>query len=637
MKVQVDGSWLEIGEQESAAALAKQLYLTDEALALRLNEKIVDLHHPLQEGDSLQFLFFSDPQGKEVFWHTSAHLLAQAILRLWPDAQPTIGPPIEGGFYYDFANLTLSEEDFAKIEKEVQKIIKENLSMERIQFKNREEALAQFNSNRYKAELIEGFEESPITAYRQGEFVDLCRGPHLDRIDKIKAFKILKTSGAYWKGDPLREVLTRVYGISYPNRQLLKQYLTFLEEVKKRDHKILGTKLNLFSFQEEAPGMPFIHPKGMIIWNHLIDFIRAQFDKSGYLEIKTPMLMSQFLWERSGHWSHYQEQMYSFSIEERHFSIKPMNCPGAILYYKSQAHSYRQLPFRVAEIGHVHRQEASGALSGLFRVRGFHQDDAHIFLRPSDIKSEILGILKLLEELYHTFGLSYHLELSTRPHKSLGEQETWNHATNSLKEALKEWGEPFQLNEGDGAFYGPKIDTHVRDALGRSWQCGTIQLDMTLPEKFQLEYKDQDGQLKCPILLHRALLGSIERFLAILIEHFGGKFPMWISPIAIRILPIARSHEEYAFQIKKKLEKMRLPCEIDLSEESINKKIRNAQLLQVNYILIIGDREVENKNISIRTRENKIFSDLDLSIFLSNLQTEIETKAQQSIYTETTF
>lgn len=629
MKIQINNNWVELPDSSTAKDLAQKLNQSapNQALAAEINSSLFDLSHPLKDGDTVNLINFDDPIGKEVFWHTSAHVLAQAILRLWPNAKPTIGPPIEGGFYYDFANLTVSDTDFEKIEAEVQKILDENYQTKRHLFKDKKEAISRFNANPYKVELIEGFEDGPITAYEQGEFFDLCRGPHLPNLGKIKAFKVLKTSGAYWKGDPEREMLTRVYAISFPDRKLLKEYLFILEEAKKRDHKILGPKLDLFSIMEEAPGIPFIHPKGMVIWNRLIDFLRELLLKSGYVEIKTPLLMGQELWERSGHWHYYRDNMYAFEIEKRGFAIKPMNCPGCMLYYKSQTHSYRELPLRVAEIGHVHRHEASGALSGLFRVRSFHQDDAHLFMRPSDIKAEILGILALVETIYGTFGLSYRFELSTRPEKSIGSDEDWEVATKGLKDALEEWGEPYRVNEGDGAFYGPKIDIHIRDALNRSWQCGTIQLDMALPEKFALEYMDKDGVHKRPVMLHRAIFGSIERFFGILIEHFVGKFPLWISPLPIRVITIADRHSEYAHEIMREIKKAGFICDIDETSESVNKKIRNAQLLQINYMLTVGDKEIENKTVNLRTRDNVVHGEIDIPTFLNALKKEMAEKS----------
>lgn len=629
MKIQLNNNWVELPDGSTAKDLAQKLNQSapNQALAAQINGALLDLSHALKDGDTVNFINFDDPIGKEVFWHTSAHVLAQAVLRLWPNAKPTIGPPIEGGFYYDFANLTLSDTDFEKIEAEVQKILDENYQTKRHLFKDKQEAISRFNKNPYKVELIEGFEDGPITAYEQGEFFDLCRGPHLPNLGKIKAFKVLKTSGAYWKGDPEREMLTRIYAISFPDRKLLKEHLFILEEAKKRDHKIIGPKLDLFSIMEEAPGIPFIHPKGMVIWNRLLDFLRELLLKSGYVEIKTPLLMGQELWERSGHWHYYRENMYAFEIEKRAFAIKPMNCPGCMLYYKSQTHSYRELPLRVAEIGHVHRHEASGALSGLFRVRSFHQDDAHLFMKPSDIKAEILGILALVETIYTTFGLSYRLELSTRPEKSIGSDEDWEVATKGLKDALEEWGEPYRINEGDGAFYGPKIDIHIRDALNRSWQCGTVQLDMALPEKFALEYMDKDGVHKRPIMLHRAIFGSIERFFGILIEHFVGKFPLWISPLPVRVITIADRHSEYAHEVMREIKKAGFICDIDETSESVNKKIRNAQLLQINYMLTVGDKEIENKTVSLRTRDNVVHGEIDIPTFLTALKKEMAEKS----------
>jgi threonyl-tRNA synthetase len=629
-----DKKEIELPEGSSGKDLAEKLNLRgpNEALAMCVNGTTVDLVEPLSEGDHVVLWNFEDPEGKDVFWHTSAHVLAQAILRLWPAAKPTIGPPIENGFYYDFADLTLSDEDFGKIEDEIEKILKENYRPIRSVFKNKQEALEKFQNNAYKQELIRGFEEGVLSGYTQGEFFDLCRGPHLPNLGKIKAFKILKTSGAYWKGDSNREMLTRIYAISYPDRKLLKDYLFLLEEAKKRDHKILGPKLNLFSTMEEAPGMPFIHAKGMIIWNQLIQFWRELHTKAGYIEIKTPQLMSQELWERSGHWSHYRENMYAFEIEKRHFAIKPMNCPGCMLYYRSESHSYRELPLRIAELGHVHRHEASGALNGLFRVRSFHQDDAHLFMKGEDIKAEILNVLGLVEKTYSTFGLPFRLELSTRPENSIGSEEDWEIATLGLKGALDEWGQPYKINEGDGAFYGPKIDIHILDALGRSWQCGTIQLDMALPEKFDLEYMDKDGTLKRPVMIHRAIFGSIERFFGILIEHFAGKFPLWLSPLPVRILTVADRHSDYAYTIADQIKKAGFLCDVDSSSESVNKKVREAQIQQINYILMVGDKEIENGTATLRTRDNIIHGEVDLNSFLSTLEKERGQRSQISYF-----
>lgn len=624
---------IELPEGSSAKDLSEKLNLRnpEQAVAVSINGTLKDLTTPLHDQDQVNFWNFEDPLGKEVFWHTSAHVLAQAILRLFPEAKPTIGPPIEQGFYYDFANLHISEEDLPRIEEEVDKILKENFKSERYVFKSKEEALQRFKDNPYKCELIKEIQGGgTISGYGQGEFFDLCRGPHLYSLGKIKAFKVTKTSGAYWRADKEREMLTRIYAISFPDRKMLKEYLTMLEEAKKRDHKILGPKLDLFSLKEEAPGMPFIHPKGMIIWNRLIDYLRTLQTDRNYVEIKTPQLMSLELWERSGHWQFYRDNMYSFEIESRQFALKPMNCPGCMLFYKSHTHSYRELPMRIAEFGHVHRHEASGALSGLVRVRSFHQDDAHIFMKQADIKPEILGVLELVDKLYSVFGITFQLKLATRPEKSIGSDEDWEIATNGLKEALDEWGHPYHINEADGAFYGPKIEIHIKDALGRSWQCGTVQLDMANPESFDLQYVDSDGLHKRPVMIHRAIFGSIERFFGILIEHFAGKFPFWISPRQIRVIPIADRHVEYAHEIEKEMRQQGFTCDVDDSHESVSKKIREAQLLQINYMLTIGDRELENKKLSVRRRDNVVHSDVDLNSFLSTLKKEEETRSLTS-------
>lgn len=637
MKIKANDKFLEVPEGTTPKEVAEKLHLTapEQAVTVSVNGKLRDFNVSIQEGDELIFWNFDDNLGKEVFWHTSAHVLAQAILRLWPAAQPTIGPPIEHGFYYDFGNLTLSDQDFEKIEKEVEKILTENFKTQRLDFANKEEALKAFAGNPYKKELIDSFDEASISAYRQGEFFDLCRGPHMAALNKIRAFKVLKTSGAYWRADQSREMLTRIYAISFPDKKRLKEYLQLLEEAKKRDHKILGPALDLFSMKEEAPGMPFIHPRGIIIWNRLLGFLRELLKEANYIEIKTPMMMSKELWERSGHWFHYKENMYLSQIEEREYAIKPMNCPGCMLYYKGATHSYRDLPLRVAEIGHVHRFEASGALNGLFRVRSFHQDDAHLFMRPDQIREEILQILQFTNKLYMTFGLPYRLELSTRPEKSktIGSDEEWERATKGLKDALDDWGHSYRINEGDGAFYGPKIDIHIRDAIGRFWQCGTVQLDMSLPEKFGLEFVDNDGVHKRPVMLHRAIFGSIERFFGILIEHFAGKFPFWISPYQVKILTVADRHAPYAHEIAKKIRSHEIVCDVDDSQESIGKKVRNAQLLKTNYMLTVGDKEIENKTVALRTRDNVVHGEVDISDFLAKVVKEQGERALMSPYT----
>jgi threonyl-tRNA synthetase len=631
-----DNSSIEILEGSSAKDLADKLHLNapHQALAASINGKTVDLSTILQEGDKVILWSFDETEGKEVFWHTTAHVLAQAILRLYPDAKPTIGPPIENGFYYDFANLTISDSDFDRIENEMQTIIAENHVSKRELIGSKEEAIKLFANNRYKVELINSFPATDsLTGYRQGEFFDLCRGPHLFNLGKIKAFKIMKTAGAYWRGDSNNEMLTRIYAISYPDKKLLKEYLHTLEEAKKRDHKILGPKLDLFSLKEEAPGMPFIHPKGLIVWNQLLVYIRELLSRRGYVEIKTPTMMTRDLWERSGHWSNYRENMFTSQVEDRDFAIKPMNCPGCMLYYRSGIHSYKELPLRVAEIGNVHRYEPSGSLSGLFRVRSFHQDDAHIFMKPEDIKNEIISILELANEIYSTFGLTYRLELSTRPEKNtIGTDEEWKIATAGLKDALDSIGREYRINEGDGAFYGPKIDFHIRDAINRTWQCGTVQLDMALPEKFDLEYTTSDGTKQRPVMIHRAIFGSIERFLGILIEHFVGKFPLWLSPLQVRIISVADRHSPYAQELVKRFRDEGFHADVDDSQESVSKKIRNAQLAQINYILTVGDQEVEKKTVSLRTRDNVVHGEVDISEFMTKIDQERKKRQLNSPY-----
>lgn len=631
-----DQSIIELPQGSTAKDLADRLNLKGphQALGAHINGTTRDLSTPLADGDQVILWNFEDPQGKEVFWHTSAHVLAQAVLRLWPEAKPTIGPPIENGFYYDFANLEISDADFDKLDQEMQKIVEENYVSKREVFKNKEEALKHFADNKYKCELINSFDaDGLLTGYRQGEFFDLCRGPHLFNLGKIKAIKILKTSGAYWRGDARNEMLTRIYGTSFPDRKQLKEYLLQVEEAKKRDHKVLGPKLDLFSLKEEAPGMPFIHPKGLIIWNELVAFIRELLSARDYIEIKTPTMMVRELWERSGHWKNYRQNMFTSQIEERDFAIKPMNCPGCMLYYQTHVHSYRELPMRVAEIGNVHRYEPSGSLSGLFRVRSFHQDDAHIFMRPEDIQSEILNVLNLAHELYSTFGLVYHLELSTRPQlNTIGSDEDWEIATKGLKGALDQTGRAYRINEGDGAFYGPKIDFHIRDAINRTWQCGTIQLDMALPEKFDLLYTDNDGNRHRPVMIHRAIFGSIERFLGILIEHFAGKFPLWLSPAQIRVMTVADRHEAYAKELVQAFRKAGFHADLDATSESVSKKVRNAQLSQYNYILTIGDKEVENRTINVRTRDNVIHGEVSPESFVQALLGEKQARRLTSPY-----
>ena len=629
---------VEISEGMTAFELLNKLNITspEQACALFVNGEPKDFSCRLEAGDNVEVCSFDDSRGKEVFWHTSAHVLAQAILRLFPDAQPTIGPPIESGFYYDFANLSLSADDFKAIEKEAQSIIKENFKPDRKLFSSKEEALKAFENNPFKTELIKELDlASPITGYQQGEFFDLCRGPHLTNLGKIKAFKCMKTSAAYWRGDQERETLTRVYAITFPDRKMLKEHLHTIEEAKKRDHRVIGQKLGLFKFFDAAPGMPIIEPHGMILWNRMLDYWRGLHEKGGYTEIKTPVMMDKSLWETSGHWENYRENMYVSEIDDKTYALKPMNCPACMLYFASKKHSYRELPIRVGEIGNVHRHELSGSLSGLLRVRCFHQDDAHIFMKPEDIEDEIIGVLELVDKLYEPYGLNYKLELSTRPEKkTIGTDEDWKMTTAALKSALDRSGREYRINEGDGAFYGPKIDIHIQDTLNRSWQCGTIQLDMSLPDRFNLEYTASDGTAKRPIMIHRALYGSIERFMAIVIEQFGGRFPLWLSPRQIRVVPVADRHIPFAEVIKEACITRGLLCEIDTSHESVSKKIRLAQIEQVNYMITLGDQECETKNLSLRTRNGSRHEDITLDLFFEKVCEEFSSRSLTPAFEE---
>jgi len=631
MQIVYQQSTIFLSEGASGLELADLLGLKapDEALAMVIDGKEVDLSHPLSSGDQVEFLHFKSEKGKEIFWHTSAHLLAQAVLRLYPEARPTIGPSIENGFYYDFANLSLSCEDLIRIEKEMYRIAAQDIPVSSLLFVDKEEAKAKFFSNPYKIELIEQLEEEvEITAYRQDEFLDLCRGPHLPSLGKIRAIKLLKTSGAYWRGDSSKVMLTRIYGISFPSQKELEAYLSFLEEAKKRDHRLLGRQLDLFSFAEEAPGMVLMHPKGMVIWDGLLDLWSSLHEKAGYHMIKTPQMMRDSLWKCSGHWDYYRENMFIYDS----LVIKPMNCPGCMLYYKSRSHSYRELPLRIGEVGLVHRREPSGALNGLFRVQGFHQDDAHIFVQPCQVKEEVLSIFRLVKEIYGACGLEYFFELSTQPEKAMGTSEDWDVTIRVLREALDEWGTPYSIHAGDGAFYGPKIDIYVFDSLRRKWQCGTIQLDSFLPVRFCLEYKDGDGKMKCPLLIHRAIFGSLERFLAILIEHFFGRFPLWLSPNPVYLVPIADRHLDFAHKIASQVRRAGLHCTVDNSRESINKKIRNGQQLQANYMVIVGDKESTSETISVRTRDHHMIDALSVEHFIRDLLKEKRDRSLFSIY-----
>ena len=629
MLIEYNQKQIELKEATTAAELLCQINGNKDTLGVLINGKSKDLSVQLKNKDKVSFLSFQDQEGEYMFWHTSAHILAQAILRLFPEALPTIGPPIENGFYYDFANLAISENDFKTIEKEAQKIIKENHFTQRLEYKDKQEALDAFSKNSFKKELIEEFREN-LSAYKQGEFVDLCRGPHIPNLGKIKAFKILKTSGSYWKANAKNTQLTRIYAISYPQKTQLKEYLLRLAEAQKRDHRIIGKKLGLFSFHIEAPGMPFFHPKGIILWNRIMEFWKTCHQDT-YQEIKTPLMLSQDLWVTSGHWENYKENMYLTNIDETTYAIKPMNCPGCLIYYNSNQYSYRQLPLRIAELGHVHRHELKGVLGGLFRVRAFHQDDAHIFMKDSDIAEEILAVIRLSKKIYACFGLECQLELSTRPEKSIGTSKQWLIATEGLQSALDSGNYSYQINKGDGAFYGPKIDLHIKDALGRTWQCGTIQLDMTLPERFNLSYIDQQGNKKQPIMIHRTIMGSIERFMGVLVEHFAGQFPFWMSPNQIKILAVADRFVDFAQKVQSKLATQQWIVELDDKAESISKKVRTAELEQWNYILVIGAQELQTQKFQIRIRAKKQTVTMQLDEFIAKLKDEQETRSLVSV------
>lgn len=631
-----DGSHKEFQKGITGEEFAKSISegLLRKAVCIKLDNELLDLTTPITKSGEIKVITFSDSEGKNVFRHSTSHLMAQAVLRLFPEAKLTIGPVVEEGFYYDIEHAPFNPEDLIKIEEEMKKIVKEDLKIQRKELSTKE-ALELFKHNEYKQEIIKNIEEfesessdkkDKVSIYTQGEFSDLCRGPHLQRTGMIKAFKLTKIAGAYWKGDAKNKQLQRIYGISFPEKKELEEYLKMLEEAERRDHKKIGKELDLFSFHEEGPGFPFFKPKGMIIWNALLDYWREMHRKYNYKEIKTPIMLSKLLWEKSGHWGYYRQNMYTSNIDNMEYAIKPMNCPGGMMAYAETIHSYRDLPLRMGEIGLVHRHELSGVLNGLFRVRCFHQDDAHIYMTEEQMKDEILSVLKLAEEMYATFGLSYHLELSTRPEKSVGTDEAWELSTNGLKSALDAIGKEYKINEGDGAFYGPKIDIHIKDALGRTWQCGTIQLDMNLPERFDLTYEGADGKKHRPIMLHRVIYGSLERFFGILTEHYAGKFPLWLNPVQVRLLTIADRHNEYADKVYDILNDAGIRVEKDYRAETMNKKVRNAQLDQVNYIVVIGDKEAESGTVNVRTRDNVVQGEKELNSFVNELLEEIKSK-----------
>jgi len=620
-----DGDTKEYDQGVTGLDIAKGISegLARVSCAIVVNDITQDLTDEINRDSKIEILTFKNKRGKEIFLHSAAHLLAHAITELYPYAKLTIGPVVEEGFYYDIDHDPFKPEDLKKIEQKMHEIMKrkETISKEMIA---KSKALELFKDNEYKVEMIDDLEEGSISIYRQGSFVDLCRGPHLPSTGQIKAFKLTKIAGAYWRADASNKQLQRIYGIAFPDKKELKAYLQLREEAEKRDHRKIGKKLDLFSFHDEAPGMPIFHPKGMVIWNELVDFWNEEHRKDGYVLIKTPIMMNRKLWETSGHWMNYRENMYETKIDETEYAIKPMNCPGGMKWYANSIHSYKEFPIRVGEIGLVHRHELSGVLSGLFRVRAFHQDDAHIFMTNAQITEEVLGVLNLIDKMYRVFGLTYHLELSTRPEKSIGTDEQWEKATKGLKSALEEYGMEYDINEGDGAFYGPKIDVHIKDAIGRTWQCATVQLDMSLPERFDLNYEGEDGKKHRPVMIHRVIYGALERFLGILIEHYAGKFPMWLSPVQVKILTVADRHDEYAEFLKKKFFDAGVRVEIDGRAESIPKKVREAQLQQVNYILVIGDKEQEAQTINIRTRDNVVHGEKSPDEFLSEILGEIK-------------
>jgi threonyl-tRNA synthetase len=595
------------------------------ALGAVVNEEIKGMQESVEEDATFRVVKFEDEEGKKIFWHTSAHIMALAVQRLFPGVKFAIGPAIDNGFYYDFdTEHRFTPEDLEKIEAEMVKIVKEGHALKRYEMP-KEEALKFFQEKNevYKIDLIENLPpEEVISFYELGEFTDLCRGPHLLDVKKVKAIKLLSVAGAYWRGDEKNKMLQRIYGITFEKKKDLDQYIERLEEAKKRDHRKLGKELDLFSIHEEGPGFPFFHPKGMVIRNILENFWKEEHSKRGYGEIKTPLILNEALWHQSGHWDHYKENMYFTKIDEGDYAIKPMNCPGSILVYKSQLFSYRDFPLRLGELGLVHRHELSGALHGLMRVRSFTQDDAHIYCLPEQIRGEVKGVIDLADMFYNIFGFKYHVELSTRPENSMGTEEQWELATNSLREVLEEKGIGFIINEGDGAFYGPKIDFHLEDAIGRTWQCGTIQLDFQMPERFDLYYIDSANEKKRPVMIHRTILGSIERFMGILIEHFAGKFPVWLAPVQVSILPISDKYNDYAYELMKEFKDKGIRVEVDDRAEKIGFKIREAQLQKLPYMLIVGEKEVEGRLVSVRKRDEGDLGQMSVESFMDRLLDE---------------
>ena len=610
------------------AARAAELISRD-VLACRINGVVSDLTTPIDSDAEVELLTFEDKDGAHVLRHTASHVLAAAVKRLYPEVKLTIGPAVDNGFYYDFdSDVAFTPDVLEKLEAEMKKIVKENAKMERFTLP-REEALELMKDEPYKVELINDLpEDAVISFYKMGDFTDLCAGPHLFSTGAIKAFKLTSCNSAYWRGDAKNKVLQRIYGTAFTTKEALKAYLDMIEEAKKRDHRKLGKELGLFAILDEGPGFPFFLPKGMVLRNTLIDYWREVHKRYGYVEISTPMMLNRQLWERSGHWDHYKENMYTTVIDGTDFAIKPMNCPGGMLVYKLQPHSYRDLPLRMGELGLVHRHELSGALHGLFRVRCFTQDDAHIFMTWDQMKDEIKNVVRLFDEVYSVFGLSYEIEVSTMPEDHMGDVKDWDFATETLKEAVTEMGKSYVINEGDGAFYGPKLDFHISDCLGRTWQCGTIQLDMQLPERFELEYTGADNEKHRPVMIHRVVLGSIERFIGVITEHFAGAFPLWLSPVQVEVLPVSNAFNDYGAEVAKKLDEVGIRVHLDDRNEKIGYKIREAQLQKTPYMLVVGEREKNDGTVSVRTRAGEDKGAVKVEEFVAQALEEIRTKAR---------
>ena len=624
-----DGSAKEYAAGTTLGEAVKQLSnsLAKKVLAANVNGELTDLREELVDGSEVAFLTFEEDGGKHTLRHTASHILAQAVKRLWPEAKLAIGPAIDKGFYYDIdMEHTLTPEDLGKIEKEMSRIVKENLPITK-SVMSRQEAIEFFKSKNedYKVELIQDLpEDAVISCYSQGDFIDLCAGPHVASTGKVKAFKLQSIAGAYWRGDEKNKMLQRIYGTAFEKKEELDAYLHLLEEAAKRDHRKLGKELGLFVIKEEGPGFPFFLPKGMALRNELENFWREVHHEFDYEEIRTPIILNKQLWETSGHWFHYRENMYTTIIDEEEYAIKPMNCPGGILVYQNEMHSYRDFPLRYAELGLVHRHELSGALHGLFRVRAFTQDDAHVFMLPDQMQSELMKVIELFDRIYSQFGLKYHVELSTKPDNAMGDDAIWEAATEALRNAIEAKGIPYVINPGDGAFYGPKLDYHIEDSLGRTWQCGTIQLDMNLPERFQIEYVGEDGQKHRPIMIHRACFGSMERFIGILTEHYAGAFPTWMAPVQVKILPISEKHVEYAEQLAKQMHRDYVRVEVDDRSEKIGYKIRQAQMAKVPYMLVVGDKEVEEGTVNVRKHGGDELGSVPFEEFFNSIKIEIK-------------